>query len=40
MSTLTAFFAQNAAAGQVEEVVVSDRFKDENGAAVLGSSAA
>lgn len=34
MSALTAFFAQNAAAAQVEEVVVSDRFQDEHGAAV------
>ncbi|MDU5947639.1 MAG: phage portal protein, partial [Paenibacillus macerans] len=31
MSSLSAFFAQNAAAGLVEEVVVSERFKDEQG---------
>jgi len=31
MSNLQAFFAQNAKAEIVDEVVVSDRFKDENG---------
>jgi hypothetical protein len=35
MSSLQAFFAQNAKAEIIDEVVVSDRFKDENGRPIM-----